>query len=438
MRRYAGTEASLRAIRDVRARAASGITTDGNGLYDRQMTPDEFARRVAADIRKDGDRAIARITAALDGAAPESLEVPRSTIERAVKKIRPETRRAIELAVERVTTFQKTAMPQSWRSEDGQYGEEVTPLGRAGVYVPGGAAPLASSVIMTVVPAKVAGVDEIVLATPGRAGSDPHEAVLAAAAIAGADRVFNIGGAQAIVAMAYGTESVPACDIVAGPGNVFTTAAKRVVFGDTGVDGLYGPTETAIIADHSADPVYAAADLLAQAEHDTAALPVLISLGEQVAARIESEVERQIQKLPRAAIAAKALENGLSLVVERADEAIKLANALAPEHLCIALENAAQYLPAVRYAGGIFLGEFSTEVMADYVAGPSHVMPTGGTARFASALSVRNFVRITPVLDFSREQFLELSLDAAILARAEGLDGHAAAVELRREKLVGE
>lgn len=440
MRRVWGVAAALEAVKQVRASGNRAIRTDGNGLYDTQLSPDEFAQRVIADVRRDGDAAVRRITAALDRveAVDASLEVPRERIEDALNEISIATRHAIELAVKRVQAFQQAAMPRSWRDASGEFGEEVRPLGRAGVYVPGGVAPLASSVVMTVVPARVAGVDEVILATPGRNGSDPHPVVLAAASIAGADRVFRIGGAQAIAAMAYGTETVPGVDIVCGPGNAFTTAAKKAVFGDVGVDGLYGPTETAVIADESADPSFAAADLLAQAEHDEVALPVLIVTSEAVADAIEKEVASQLETLPRKKIAAAAVATGISVVVGSVDEAIEVANAFAPEHLCVSVTNAESYLPAIRYAGGIFLGEFSAEVMADYVAGPSHVMPTGGTARFASALSVRNFLRFSPFLNLSEDAFMELASDAAELARAEGLDAHAAAADRRRRKFAGE
>lgn len=440
MRRVHGLEAGLDAVSNARTGGAGSILTDGNGLYDTQLTPDEFAARVIKEVRAEGDKAVRRITAALDGTAinDQPLEVPRDRLEAATGQISSQTRAAIELAVERVQSFQHSAMPKSWVDNSGEFGEEVRPLGRAGVYVPGGVAPLASSVVMTVVPARVAGVDEVVLATPGRGTDNPHPVVLAAAFIAGADRVFRIGGAQAIAALAYGTETVPSVDIVCGPGNAFTTAAKKAVFGDVGVDGLYGPTETAVIADESADPVFAAADLLAQAEHDVVALPVLISTSVNVAERIEAEVKTQLEQLSRQKIASAAVQNGISVTVDSVDEAIQIANALAPEHLCVSVQDARSHLPAIRYAGGIFLGEFSAEVMADYVAGPSHVMPTGGTARFASALSVRNFVRHSPFLNLSEKTFLSLATDAAELARAEGLDGHAAAADRRRKKLAGE
>ncbi len=440
MRRVQGLDAGLSAVKDARSSGAESILTDGNGLYETRLTPDQFAQRIVTKVRREGDSAVRRISAALDRVEVDDqpLEVPRQRIDAAVDAISSQTRAALELAAERVRNFQQSAMPTGWSDPSGEFGEEVRPLGRAGVYVPGGVAPLASSVIMTVVPARVAGVDEVILATPGRGNEDPHPVVLAAAAIAGADRVFRIGGAQAIAALAYGTESVPKVDIVCGPGNAFTTAAKKAVFGDVGVDGLYGPTETAVVADESADPEFAAADLLAQAEHDVVALPVLISTSEEIAGRIEAAVKSQLEELSRRRIAGSAVENGISIVVDSVEEAIQVANELAPEHLCVSVENAREYLPTIRYAGGIFLGEFSAEVMADYVAGPSHVMPTGGTARFASALSVRNFLRYSPFLNLSEETFLSLAADASELANAEGLDGHAAAADRRREKLAGE
>ena len=439
MRRVTGVAAALAAIAEVRASGTSGVKSDGNGLYNRLLTPDEFASRIIADVRSGGDAAIRRITHALDGSAPEELEVPRATLRAALDSVHAESRLALEHAAGRVRAFQEAAKPVSWRDPTGQFGEEVRAIGRAGVYVPGGSAPLASSVIMTVVPARVAEVDEVILATPPARGSDdPHPIVLAAAVIAGADRVFRVGGAQAIAALAYGTETIPRVDVVCGPGNVFTTAAKKAVYGDVGIDGLYGPTETAVIADESADPEFAAADLLAQAEHDVVALPVLIATSAETADRIERAMELQLASLQRKEIAAKAVSRGITAVVGSVQEAVEVANALAPEHLCIAVKEPARYLSSVRYAGGIFLGEYSAEVMADYVAGPSHVMPTGGTARFASALSVRNFLRITPVLDFDEKTFIELSADAATLAHEEGLDGHASAAEIRRKKMVGE
>ena len=345
----------------------------------------------------------------------------------------------MELAAERVEKFQRRGLPKSWSDGTGKFGERVTPLQSVAAYVPGGTAPLASTVIMTVVPAKVAGVDEIIVATPSLGDSLPHPAILAATRIAGADRVFRLGGAQAIAALAYGTETVPAVDLICGPGSVWVTAAKKLVYGDVGIDGLYGPTETLLIADESADPRFTASDLIAQAEHDTLAMPVLVAVSEAVVERTEAEIKRQLDDLPGSATARAAFTNrGVAVVVSNTDEAIQVANAAAPEHLCILTDDAEKLAKNVRNAGGLFVGEWSAEVMADYVAGPSHVMPTAGTARFSSALSVRNFVRVTPVLTFDDNTFLELSKDAEILAKLEGLHGHAAASEYRRRRIVGE
>ena len=400
---------------------------------------DEVAARILDDVRRDGDRAVKRISGELDGEALAFLEVPKSEIDAALGAIPFETREALETAAERVGAFQSAALPESWHDNERHFGELITPVKRVGAYVPGGTAPLASTVIMTVVPARVAGVDEIYLTTPAPGDSLPHPAVLAAAAIAGAHRVFKIGGAQAIGAFAFGTETVPAVDLIVGPGNIWVTAAKRQLFGRVGIDGLYGPTETLVVADESSDPEFCASDLLAQAEHDTRARPILVSTTIKVADEIEAALERQLAVLPRKAIAGEAIEsNGVSVIVASVEEAIEVANAVAPEHLCLAIADPAPYIPLVRNAGGLFAGEYSAEVMGDYVAGPSHVMPTGGTARFASALNVRHFLRFMPVVDLDREGFLAIARQAAELARTEQLQGHANAAEIRLKRLLGE
>ena len=400
---------------------------------------DEVAARILDDVRRDGDRAVKRISGELDGEALAFLEVPKSEIDAALVAIPFETREALETAAERVSAFQSAALPESWHDNERHFGELITPVKRVGAYVPGGTAPLASTVIMTVVPARVAGVDEIYLTTPAPGDSLPHPAVLAAAAIAGAHRVFKIGGAQAIGAFAFGTETVPAVDLIVGPGNIWVTAAKRQLFGRVGIDGLYGPTETLVVADESSDPEFCASDLLAQAEHDTRARPILVSTTIKVADEIEAALERQLAVLPRKAIAGEAIEsNGVSVIVASVEEAIEVANAVAPEHLCLAIADPAPYIPLVRNAGGLFAGEYSAEVMGDYVAGPSHVMPTGGTARFASALNVRHFLRFMPVVDLDREGFLAIARQAAELARTEQLQGHANAAEIRLKRLLGE
>ena len=413
------------------------------GLLSGSQPNDEEADRVAAgiidDVRRNGDAAVNRISGELDGEPLDFLEVPRTDIDAALGTIPTETREALETAVERVRTFQSAAMPKSWHDDERHYGELVTPVKRVGAYVPGGTAPLASTVIMTVVPARVAGVDEVYLTTPAAGDALPHPAVLASAAISGADRVFKVGGAQAIAAFAYGTETVPAVDLIVGPGNVWVTAAKRQLFGRVGIDGLYGPTETLVVADETSDPEFCASDLLAQAEHDVRARPILVSTSSEIADAVEAALWRQLADLPRNAIAGEAVEtNAVSVIVDSVEEAIEVANAVAPEHLCLAITNPAPYISLVRSAGGLFAGEYSAEVMGDYVAGPSHVMPTGVTARFASALNVRHFLRFTPIVDLDSAGFMEIAQQAAVLARTEGLHGHANAAELRMKRLIGE
>ena len=277
---------------------------------------------------------------------------------------------------------------------------------------------------MTVVPARVAGVREIVLCTPAPGDELPNVHVLAAAALTGVDRVFKIGGAQAIAAMAYGTETVPAVDKICGPGNVWVTAAKRAVYGDVGIDGIYGPTETLVVADSSASPELAAADLIAQAEHDVHAVPVLVSVGQGVADRIELEIDRRLGVAGTSDTARQSInDNGISVVVDTVEEAIDAANSFAPEHLCLLVESAQDYCGSVRSAGGVFIGEHSGEVLGDYVAGPSHVMPTGGTARFASALSVRDFVRVTPFLNLGEQTLLDIGPHCCAACRYRGPEG---------------
>jgi len=439
LKRVIGAAAGIEYFQRERNMPVEAVISDGNGLFTDKISPNEFAARVIDIVRNEGDAGLIRINTALDGSATDTFEVPQSEIDSALANMDPASVSALELAAERVRKFQSRGLPKSWSDGSGKFGERVTPLGSVAAYVPGGTAPLASTVIMTVVPARVAGVEEIIIATPVPGDSMPHQSVLAAAKIAGASRVFKLGGAQAIAALTYGTESIPAVDLICGPGNAWVTAAKKLVYGDVGIDGLYGPTETLVIADKSADPKFTAADLIAQAEHDVVAMPILVALSEDIVEETEAEIERQLEMLPRASTARSAFSNrGVAVVVENTYEAINVANAAAPEHLCILTEDAHDLVDQVKNAGGLFVGEWSAEVMADYVAGPSHVMPTAGTARFSSALSVRNFVKVTPVLTFDDETFFKLSKDAELLAKLEGLHGHAAASEYRRRRMVGE
>ena len=439
MKRIVGLASAIEYFGQVRSSSYNPPMSDGNGLFDVPVDPAEFASRVIREVRSDGDRAVKRISGYIDGVPLGLIEVPVEAVSDAPALISSEDRAALQFAMERVRDFQRAAAPRGWSDDSGEFGEVVTPIDSVGVYVPAGRAPLASTVLMTVVPARVAGVREVVLCSPSPGDELPNVHVLAAAALSGVDRVYKIGGAQAIAAMAYGTETVRAVDKICGPGNVWVTAAKRAVYGDVGIDGVYGPTETLVVADSSASPELAAADLIAQAEHDTQAFPVLVAVGEGVADRIEIEVDRQLDALEAPETARQAVRgNGISVIVETVEEAVAAANAFAPEHLCLLVESARELRNSVKAAGGIFIGEHSGEVLGDYVAGPSHVMPTGGTARFASALSVRDFVRVTPFLDLGERSLLEVGPAAARLAGIEGLEGHATAAELRLKMLVGE
>jgi histidinol dehydrogenase len=407
-------------------------------LFGEHLTAIEVAARIIRDVRQGGDEAVVRLSSQIDGAPLSFIEVAGTEIESARDSLSSEVVDALSVAAERIERFQRRCMPDGWDDGAG-LGERVDPIDKVGLYVPAGTAPLVSTVLMTAIPAKVAGVRDLILCTPASGDDLPHPAILAAARIAEVDRVFKIGGAQAIAAMAYGTETVPRVDLICGPGNVFVTAAKKQVFGDVGIDGIFGPTETLVVADDSADARFCAADLIAQAEHDVQAQPVLITVSRSLAASVVEAVASQLTERGRADVAGQAIEsNGAAIMVRDVREAIELANLMAPEHLCLAVRDPEQYLSGIRAAGGIFVGDYSAEVLGDYVAGPSHVMPTSGTARFTSALSVRTFLRHTPVVRLEQSEFLRIGRQAAELARLEGLDGHAAAAEIRLRELVGE
>ena len=413
-------------------------------VFGERLSPQESVQRILRDVRERGDGAVRHYARVLDGVELEELEVSQQEISRSARDVPKPLMKALELAARRIEDFHRATLPKSWVDLASGLGEVVRPIERVGIYAPGGTASYPSTVLMTAIPARVAGVNEVVLATPPRHhtaqsrgdGAYPDAAVLAAARIAGVDRVFRIAGVQAIGAMAYGTETVPKVDKVCGPGNVFVTLAKKLVFGQVAIDGLYGPTETVVIADETASPAYCAADLLAQAEHDAMASPVLITTSLSVIGEVEGELERQLASLERGELARQSVERqGKIILVESLDDAMELANSIAPEHLCMMVKEPWAWAGKVKHAGGLFLGPFSPEVMGDYVAGPSHVMPTGGTARFSSALSVHHFLKTMPVVGLRPESYQELAEAAAIIARAEGLSGHARAVEIRLDDL---
>ena len=434
-----GAAEAARALRDRRRSQqddlpAGVLETSSRALGQPVASVDDFVRVVLARVRDGGDRAVRDLTEKLDGRDPGDLEVSRSAMLDAYEHVPDEVVEALRLAAGRAREFHRRSLPEGWFDEGMGYGEVVNPVGRVGAYVPAGSAPLPSTAIMTIVPARVAGVREVIAVTPPGPSGSPDPSVLVAADIAGVDRVFRMGGAQAIAAMAYGTETVPAVDMLCGPGNVFVTAAKKMLFGEVGVDGLYGPTETLVVADGSANPTLCAADLLAQAEHDVMATPILITTSADLARDVQRELEVRAERLERGATAIQSVESrGCIAVVDSLDEAISLANDFAPEHVSLMVEDARDHVGSITSAGAIFAGELSHEVLGDYVAGPSHVMPTGGTARFGSGLNVRSFLKVSPVIALDDEQSLALGRAAATIGRAEGLTAHAEAAEIREE-----
>ena len=404
------------------------------GIFGERLTPLQVVERIVRRVRDEGDAAVREFTELIDGVAPDDMEVPRSAIADARGNADAEVVDALETAAARIRAFHEACLNRGWMDYGKGYGQIVNAVGSAGAYIPGGTALYPSTVLMTAIPAKVAGVPQVVMCTPTKGGELPHPAVLAAADIAGVDRVFSIGGAQAVVAMAYGTESVPRVDIICGPGNIFVTLAKKLVYGDVGIDGLYGPTETVVIGDSASNPTLCAVDMLAQAEHDALARPVLITTSERLAETVDAEVTARLERLDRGAIArASTQEQGCIAVVDSMDDALTLANEFAPEHLCLMISDAWEHLGRIRNAGAVFIGDFSHEVLGDYVAGPSHVMPTAGTARFNSGLGVHSFVKISPVVALSQETSAAISRAASVLGRVEGLTAHAEAAEIREE-----
>ena len=390
--------------------------------------------RIIDSVKSDGDQAVRTLTAQLEGMEYQSLEVAAADISAAADTVDSRVVEAFGHAADRIRRFHEAAKPRDWMDFSSGYGCIFRACESVGIYVPGGIVPLPSTVLMTAIPARVAGVRDVLLCSPASRDGLPDPTVLAAARIAGVDRVFAIGGAQAVAAMAYGTETVPKVDMVCGPGNVFVTLAKKLVYGDVGIDGLYGPTETLIVADHTANPTLCAADLLAQAEHDPMARPVLLCTSKSLADSVSREVDARLRRLERASVARASVEGqGCIAVIPDLADAIEIANWFAPEHMCLSVEDPWSWVGRIRNAGALFIGDFSHEVLGDYVAGPSHVMPTSGTARFNSGVGVHTFLKTTPVIALDNEESIALTDAAAIMARAEGLTAHAEAAEIRRE-----
>ena len=405
-------------------------------VFGEPLTPTQVVEKVLKRVQEQGDAALRELSRKLDGTDLTEMEVSPSAIADAYDKAPDDLVEALGLAANRIRSFHEASLRKSWTDSIQGYGELVNPVERVGVYVPGGTALYPSTVLMTAIPAKVAGVGEVIVCTPSAQGNAINPVVLAAAHIAGVDRMFRVGGAQAIAAMAYGTETIPRVDMISGPGNIFVTLAKKLLFGEVGIDGLYGPTETMIIADETANPTLCAADLLAQAEHDVLATPVLITTSERVAEAVQKEAQARLERLERGSIAKEAMEHqGCIAIVDDIEQALEVANRFAPEHLSLMIREPRAYVGQVRNAGAVFVGEFSHEVLGDYVAGPSHVMPTGGTAKFSSGLGVHSFLKISPLVALDKATSRQLAKAASLIARAEGLTAHAEAAEVREELL---
>ena len=395
-------------------------------------------REIIEDVKKDGDKALIALTERFDGARLKSLEVTPQELASARRSADPQLIGALKFAATRVKRFHKTCMQRYGRGflKDG-LGQQVLPIERVGVYIPGGTASYPSTVLMTAIPARVAGVKEIIMATPcGRDGKVPAN-TLAAAGIAGVDRIFKIGGAQAVAAMALGTESVPRVDKICGPGNIFVMTAKKLVYGLVDIDALQGPSEVLVIADGFADPSYCAADLIAQSEHDAMASSIIITTSEALALKVQAELKRQLAGLKRNPIAGRALQaNGLIIIVKTLEQAIELSNLYAPEHLALMIKSPERYIGRIRNAGCICVGNYSPVVLGDYVAGPSHALPTGGTARFSSPLMVQDFLKTSSIIALDDSAIERLGPVAALMADNEGLTGHAGAVRIRLKKKI--
>jgi histidinol dehydrogenase len=406
-------------------------------VFGEALTAEQVVDRIVRDVRERGDVALLHYSREIDRVALDRFDVPKVEWKSAFESIDSELRGAMVLAADQIRSFHEKQKRTSWIDfgPEGALGQIIRPLERIGVYAPGGSAVYPSSLLMTAVPGRVAGVEEIVVASPpGPDGVSPL--ILAAAHVADVDRVIQLGGAQAIAALAFGTESVPRVDKLFGPGNIFVVLAKRQVFGQVAIDQLPGPTETVVVADASADPRLTAADMLAQAEHDGMASAILITTSERLAMLVQTELALQVAQLDRESIARESLAtNGVIAVVSTVEEAIHLANLYAPEHLCLLLQNPWDAVPLVKHAGGIFVGEGSPEALGDYTAGPSHVMPTGGTARFFSPINVGDFTKVISLAAANEHALNRLGPATIALAKAEGLGAHARAIELRLEQV---
>lgn len=399
---------------------------------------EDTVRDIISDVRKNGDEALFGYTEKFDKVKLDKLEVSREEIDEAVGKVEPEFLRILEQAAANIRKFHSRQIRNGFIINDEHgivTGQKIIPVDRAGLYVPGGTAAYPSTVLMDSIPAKLAGVPELIMTTPPGRDGKVAPAILTAARVAGIDRIFKVGGAQAIAAMAYGTASIPKVDKIVGPGNAFVAEAKKQVYGAVSIDMIAGPSEILIISDEDSDPSFIAADMLSQAEHDRMASAVLVTDSEKLALAVQSRIEARIAKLERSAIARESIDrNGKIIIASSIEKAIEISNEIAPEHLELFVENPFDYLDRIRHAGSVFLGRYCPEVLGDYYAGANHTLPTSGTARFSSPLSVDDFIKKTQFTYYSKDALSKVADDIAFFARKEGLGGHAESALVRKEE----
>ena len=427
-------------IIDRQAEAKTELSRIGDRNNGEDIQPKEtIVRDIVTNVRKNGDRSLLEYTEKFDRQiyTAEQLRVRGSELDAAYQQISKDLLRAIQVACQKIEAFHRQRVPKSWvqfEEDDVVLGKRYTPVDRAGLYVPGGRAAYPSTVLMNAIPAKVAEVPRIVMVTPPGPEGKINPAVLVAAQEAGIEEIYRVGGAQAIAALAYGTATIPKVDVITGPGNIYVTLAKKMVYGTVGIDSLAGPSEVLVIADRRANPKYVAADLLAQAEHDPMAAAILITTDSVLAQQVQQEVTKQLQDHPRKTLTEKAIANyGLIVIVETLIEAAELSNIFAPEHLELEVAEPWDLIEHIRHAGAIFIGDSTPEATGDYLAGPNHTLPTSGAARYASALGVETFLKHSSLIQYSPTALKKMSSTIQILAQAEGLTSHADSVRFRTD-----
>ena len=433
-----GKKATQDYLNKIRTNSYSSISSDGNGYFSKTYELEQYIGKIIELTKKKGDDFLVEISSKIDGVPFGGIKVQKNILDESVSLISNKEKKVILNTIERVKLFQSKTLSKSWFDEEKGYGEYVRPIESVGCYIPSGSAPLISTIIMTAVPAKIAGVKRIAVSSPTPGNQNPNKYLLATAKLCGVDEFYTYGGPQAITAMAYGTETVPRVDLICGPGNIFVMNAKKQVYGDVGVDGIFGPTETLIICDQSSNIDFVVSDLMAQAEHDVLALPIVITNQMDLANSINNLYLEKLSSLDRKDIIKKSMERGFISIINEEEEMVEVANLIAAEHTTIPSENLIHLSKKINSSGSLFLGEISSEVLADYVAGPSHVMPTNGSARYSSSLSTRTFTKNIPVLSIDKEEFDKICEDGELLASLESLDAHKNALTVRKNFFTGE